>query len=726
MTIVNTRRSGYKETIRDSFRNYHNDGVFNALEKLIDINYNSNTITIGEEVSSIKEALDSITDNSETNRYVIEVPPGIYIEQNPIQGKSYVSIRSTGDNNTVRVIVRNPNEHLFLGANLFYLYGLSFYGVTGVDKYAVAHETAGEIIIRNCIVTDCSNGILINNVNSIVDIIDLALYTIDGSITNGITALAGNLVVDLVKVIANSTISKIIYCEGSSTLVTINNIISFSSNVTIGVRATNGARLSGYGHKLVGLYDGIVIDGNNTIIRFDAIQIINSQNDGFRIENVGTGIELALFATTITNSSRYNFNIENPNCVVSGSGFTEFDKSYAIGGSEIYAYILDTKEDDEGLNILGELHVGIPERPTESVFGGGDSYTRGMLVYTENPSNEFVNVSTEARSASGSLFSFTGVGVNNSIYIASSLNNGTDYLKFFGIKTKVDTVAVKGSGEIVTEYWNGSAWTEFNAMEIDSDTGYYPHAKNYFQDIGGHHIRFSTALNKDNWTKNDPMLLGTDYYWIRFRIKTEITTAPIFQQFKLHTNRSEINADGFIEYFGLGRPISQLPFSIGQDKAFEGNLGNQTLYISQNIGAGYQENSFNSDVDKIGRFFFVPLELDTSSPIELKIVGRSSGTGTIAFTVRWDYGTQGLTISRTKPAVVSPTAKSLTVSKSVTEGVATFYSFELDISNIISRREVGEPDYLGISIHSSSLGGLAFDLLALEANYTKWCQGGHI
>ena len=36
---------------------------------------------------------------------------------------------------------------------------------------------------------------------------------------------------------------------------------------------------------------------------------------------------------------------------------------------------------------------------------------------------------------------------------------------------------------------------------------------------------------------------------MRYRIVEALTTSPVFEQFKIHSNRTEINADGFMEYF---------------------------------------------------------------------------------------------------------------------------------------------------------------------------------
>ena len=52
----------------------------------------------------------------------------------------------------------------------------------------------------------------------------------------------------------------------------------------------------------------------------------------------------------------------------------------------IILHFHDEKAGDEGVSIFGEYHVGAPEQGYELVVGEGDSYTRGMLVYTYNGS----------------------------------------------------------------------------------------------------------------------------------------------------------------------------------------------------------------------------------------------------------------------------------------------------------------------------------------------------
>jgi len=679
----------------------------------------------GGDFTSVKDALDSITDNDANNRYTVQIAPSIYTEDNPIQGKEYVSVKAIGDLQTTRIVAANGSADLFTMANFFLLEGLTFWGVTGASNYAINQTVAGLTSLSRCAVAECTNGIHLNHASASMTLTDCGIYNLTATTTRGIYQEAGILNVHICTA-ARGNITTLIEVTGVNSTADLSHLKSAISTLGTAVKIKDQADVDISITRFDGMTDGITVEGGSHT-HFSTVRIENAQNDGVVVQDVGADTVLTVQSTIVKDSNRYDFNLLSTSALVSGDAVTTINKINFVTGASLFGTVLDLQEDDEGFNIMGELHVGLPEQGTESVLGEGDSYTRGMLVYTETAGGVFTDVSTAARSASGSTFTFPDTAADNAIYIASSLSN-VDVLDHFGLKTKVDTAAVMDGGEIVLEYWNGSAWVELNGMEVDSGDSYYPHAKNYFQDTGSHHIRYDGTLATDSWTKHDAITpaLGTDYYWARIRIETAIDTAPVFEQFKLHTNRFEINNDGWIEYFGKARPVAQLPFAIGADKAFEGNLGNQTIYINQNVGAGLNENNFNSANDKIGRFFFAPYDLDTSSPIQLKLAGRPNLTGTVEFTVLLDKKTQGDVIYTSEPAL-QPSRRSVVVSKSVTGGNVEIFTFDLDISDVLSRRESGEPDFIGLTIHSSSFTTTtSFAMVAMEATYTKWCEGGHV
>jgi len=510
--------------------------------------------------------------------------------------------------------------------------------------------------------------------------------------------------------------------------------------------SANGVVLSGENGRVK---DSSVNGACTCAISIDALGCVVRDVDlvsatkGLCVNNGGSLIFDALGAALCTTALE-----TSGNASIVGSGFAAIScttdlrtlgtSTVELAGSKISTAKLDIvdwdnikmsansdQEDDEALVNLQELQVGAAEKGYETVLGEGDSYTRGMLCYTETPGGVFTDRSEAAKSASGSTVQFDGVAADNSIYLASTLNNGVDYLKFFGNKTKIDTAIVLGGGEIVIEYWNGAAWQEVNGFETDAGDRYYPHAKNYFQDLGSHQIRYDISLTIDTWTANDPMSLGTDYYWLRYRIKTAITTSPIIEQFKLHTNRFEINADGFEEKFGKCRSTKQLNLSLAEGKPFEGSMQSETLYISQDIGFGGVNNKFTATGDKTGVGGFLAQDLDTSCPVKIIWTGRASLSETIEWTVRWGWVQEGDPLTTTEPGAIT-NSRSTTVSKALTANQMSIIQASIDVSEMLSRRVAAFGDQIWISIQPSTMGGQFALGPAAEAEYTSWNNGGHI
>ena len=99
-----------------------------------------NVVTVAEaggQFTSIQAALDSITDASDTNRYVVRVAPGTYTER--VTMKQYVDVEGSGENNTKIVFPGSPadNTGTVRGENNAELRSLSVEN-TGGSSYAIA------------------------------------------------------------------------------------------------------------------------------------------------------------------------------------------------------------------------------------------------------------------------------------------------------------------------------------------------------------------------------------------------------------------------------------------------------------------------------------------------------------------------------------------------------------------------------------------------------------
>jgi hypothetical protein len=681
---------------------------FNGLPK--DSTYSSsnfeaskgNTITVAEsggDYTSIATAVGAASAGD-----VIKVFPGTYTES----AMTLTNIIVSGvDRAKVTVVASDVNNPLFTLAGGANVSDMTLSGVTNdacvYDVSGLSTNTCHDLTLKTS-----QEGIFAAGTGTILKC--HRIY-IESTITRGIYCTAsgvGAVIAD--KIYSDATTS----IQANLGKIQVMDLVSFSGTNII---YANGGRVD---------FHGVSVDDATNVLRADTA---TGKIEGFGLDIRGT--------TT--------FDILQENASAEISLFSSQMSSQKISATDISKILIDfndTIPGDKGLTLMKELHVGTPEIGYESVFGQGDSYTRGMLVYTEDTSNVFVDESADAASASGSTFTFTGTAINNRIYVASTLYDGSDYLQTPGIKVNVTTAAVPGSGAIVAEYWNGSAWTEFNHMSTQANSQYLPYAKDVFERTGSEQIRFDPGILTD-WTVNDPIspAIGTNYYWIRFTIITaSITTAPVFEQFKLHTNRSEINYDGWHEYFGSARPIKVLPWDYIHLKATADTPLDQNLYALnkandyEDLDIGGIDNSYaNTALDRTGMTMYAPYDMDTSGALKLMVSFTSTGTGDFVFYVNFGITREGDTINTTEAAAPTSITAEQHLSSTITISTANQQQteiFDIDISEVIARRSSGFPDLIWISLARD--GGGAGETLAAAVNviqmsliYTRWSGGSH-
>jgi hypothetical protein len=675
----------------------------------------------GGDFTSIKSAINAQDGVTKTT---ILVAPGIYTEDNPITCKSEITLKAAGGENTVEVVAQNASQNLFDLVTSFFVQDIYVSGVSGADKYAFSFVSAspGASLLEDVLIENCSNGILLNGASLSLVTRNIAFQ---GTFTGySARVLAGNFGGTSLSVVGFSTIPTVVNVSGVNSIATINDIVSFSANVTTGISIQDQSRVVINNSSLVGMTDGVVLEGGCNF-RSNALTVFNAQQDGLRINDVGADTSWNCAGCTLKDSTRYDINILSSTALATGTGETNIDKFNFVAGAQLIGAIIDDKEDDEGFNILGELHVGLPEQGYESAIGGGDSYTRGMLVYTETSGNVFADVSDIARSASSSTFAFPGTAIDNAIYIASSLSDVSDVLSHFGIKAKIDTAATIGAGEIVLEYWNGSSWATFNGCTSKSSPGYFKYAKDYFGLSGSYHIKYNPFII-DDWAKNDPMSLGTSYYWVRFRIDTAITTSPSIQQIKLHTNRTEINADGTIEFHSDARVYKKLV--VDAVRPLEGNMQNGSIYVDENVGVGLENNRFTTVDDLLGVSFELPEDCDTSGPLIFVWKGKFAAAGSVEFTIRRKIVSPGDAYTNSEPAASGETLTVLTGTVVIGAGnTREDLRVDLDISDAIPSRDADFGDEIWVTIQYSTRGTAGnFDYTKLSANYLSDFNGRHV
>ncbi len=283
---------------------------------------------------------------------------------------------------------------------------------------------------------------------------------------------------------------------------------------------------------------------------------------------------------------------------------------------------------------------GNPSEGNEINLGEGGKYTAGMLVYTYNGTGTYVDETVAATVIDDVRVTFPGTGVNNAIYIATTvLNSAPSEVEFYGVYLDIDTARVDGA--VVWEYYNGSAWTTLGIMNV-SDSGFFPTATDTLDVVGQFNIRFD-----DRWralsVTTDLMSLGTTHHWVRIRITSTLTTLPQIDQIQIHPNYQYINSQGFTEYYGVARSMGWWPMvfthSINVGVAVPSD---QNLFLSDTLARGLSINSFSKGgTNRITIGFLSLFDMDTSCPLRFRVLFQSPVAGDAVINVYWAFSQDG-------------------------------------------------------------------------------------
>lgn len=659
---------------------------------------------------SIGQAITDVVAPSLTNPYEIVLHPGTYTELNPLTLPTYTVLTGQGGVALNRIIANDPDNPLFVLNPFGGIVGATLFGST--NSNSVLYSGVGPAFIRKSLFRDSNCAVQINNANANLDIYDVFTFTETDPFNCVIHCLAGEVKIWQFNVL-DTQATTLIRAEGVDSNVHIWDFISYAA-------VTNGFYAS----------DGAIIHGSNIEIN-NAVNTLRA-NTGSRIYGSGYFTHSGSTFDILQEDTESEF--------VLTAGELNEEKFSVQDWSKINVSFRSRLIGDEAFIHKEELHVGSAELGRGTVLGEGDSTTRGILVYTSDGVS-LTDVSDEAKSRTGSTFTYP-ITTNSALYIGWDLQN-VDYMKFYGIKVNVVTPTVLGAGAAAWEFWNGSAWVGFDVMNTEANSPYLPLDGKCFEEAGENHLRFDIRLSLDSfgWTKNDPISSGIPRYWVRYRIVSDITTAATLEYIKIHTNRKEVNADGWVEYFGTARPIGPVPSWDHRSFTFgSGVPTSQDLYLSDNISVNLDYNEFgDTGTDRIGMNAFLPYDFDTSSPLRIRWAWRTnnSGSGFVRWRFRWSYSQDGAGIfENTTGAPASHENEQSVVVDVPIDPNSEEQQFTSDVflsfAGAISRRsgisgEFGDVIWLSIERDGSNdthPGDVA--LVALSPTYVKWCDGGHI
>lgn len=699
----------------------------------------------GGDFTTLAAALTAITGGSITggvptaaNPVLLTVYPGTYSEANPITVPSFVTIAAasserSGSENTVQITpATSTTTSIFTLSSSSNVTGILAKGATGTGGIGfLAPAGTFNVQLQSCIVEACEIGYSIvgDGVAAFSTVIFaqncFARGTATTTLTTGFSATAGGFL-------------------GGAVLSSFGNPLGTA--IGTGFLASGSFSSMGMGTVQAQLCDkGFVstsgVADEEPLIRLTGGEIVSCITAGIEI---GANSTIEMYGVSVSGSIANDIVLTAATSKFLGAG--NKIRNDLVSNTSNGAFIGSSLSDQPGENaiaIRGELHVGTVNEPAESAFGGGDSHTQGMTVFTFNGVATFVDITADVKLSGDGLTAaaFAGTGVGNILYVGGDLD------KFPNIKTLMTTAVVPAgaAGLITCEYWSGASWSTVNIMSTDGDAPYAPHAKELF-DLGSFQYRFGSLTGWATTTVN-----SVTAYWMRFRISAAgMTTIPILDQIKLGTNRVEINKDGFIEYFGTSETSVRLPFDVNWFRPSNNSPANQDLFLQDTISVGRQENNFQTGVlDRSGFLTELPEEIDTSRVITLRFRYRVSSAvaGDVDLTLRWGYNLDydddptpvGTSLSSvfpdtgtapaSAPGLLGTTNNVLSIPASRENRVLTI-DFNVDISTLVACRATGSGtgDILWVSFQRDGTSGSdtyvgSFSLIQVTPFYTKWSEG---
>jgi len=538
------------------------------------------------------------------NRQVVLIYPGDYTEANPLTVPDYVSVIAVARHESTRMFCANNGAglHGLICGSDTDIVGIQVRDASGAGAAAFYMPVgAKDIELHDCKSRDCDIGVLSETgAASEANIVREFSFT-GGAGSTGLQAGASSrLDASDVFVTQDVTLTDWTLADGAGARLHITGSTCRGAMITNGFHAKNGGTVEAEACHLDGMDVGVRVAAASTV-RTSAVHIDDTIT-----------ADLVMEATTAT--------------VLMGGGTGRTDKMIIPAGTPTSNRVIDFVTDtpgDEGHAFLGELHVGLPGLGAESVLGERDSTTRGMVVLTTDATGAAGYVDETANAVAGTAFTLQGVAAGFSLILLN-----TDPRKFPGFKDSLSIAAVIGAGGFIVELSDGAGgWLPVACMTVDSNAPYSAHGNQIWERAQSSQVRIS-HLSAAYLAWATETINGSTGYAMRIR-STGITTAPTFAtalgaSLKLHTHRTEFNADGFQEYFGSARPLK--PLMIHQrlfDDLAGSSPANATIQLTTNVSITPIDNRFNNGViDGVGMLFTIPPGLDTSFPLTARITWR--------------------------------------------------------------------------------------------------------
>jgi hypothetical protein len=319
----------------------------------------------GGDFSSVKAAIESITDATSTNKYIVKVGVGIFIEDT-IQLKQYVSIVGEDYINTI-IEVDDINKDLIIAAPNSSIFNCLLRGSTGVEKSLIVYNGGGLFRVDTVRfgagyhymkVGSTSGDTVVHVVRCSAEPITSAVICFEVS-DNDVNTVQFFIEYWLQNSSPINEYREFLKAHGTKTTVRLNNVNNISVTASKCINIYNGVDCSISGSAFQGFYYAI------------------------DVQNIGTAPKLTITSTAISKSMMFDMMLLHPQLSGSISGNFTKDKVY-INDEITNLSLLYNDPTNPGTISLGDLYIGkkaaklidaypiLTHSPTLGVFEGGD------------------------------------------------------------------------------------------------------------------------------------------------------------------------------------------------------------------------------------------------------------------------------------------------------------------------------------------------------------------
>ncbi len=565
---------------------------------------------------------DAITNNNNANTIFI-VYPGTYVENNPITLPTGSSLMAAGTPGNTTIVAQNPGSDVIILSPWCKIMGFAIYGASTAGSRGIYFDGsvngAAYSSINQCIIQHCDIGIETDNGPDTLICYRSLVHPTAATLAKGIYVHSGGQFVgSSIRVTGVPTVPLYITdaytCSGAGSKLSLTT--ASGNYCTTSLNLDNGGNFELTLFTANGCGTGLYIGNTLTTskIRATALNMIGSTTYDIDIQT--TDAEISLCSCEIDENI-----INNPNSVMINAKFYSFtdNKKFQV--------------------ITGDIRIGTLQTPSTLMVGEG-KYKNSTITVFSNDNLEvgtWVDNTVDSLSSNGSTFNiFGGVTAGNCLYIGSITN-------IYGIKINVTTASnISSKRDIISEYWDGGAWSQICSMQVFTTAPYYHHMNSFVSSANKQHIRYNitSATSMPNKTLNGV----SNKKWIRYRIVNDIVGLPQAEYVKLHTNSWKCNKMGCIEYFGDARKFCALNFNTYPSNS---TPGSQEIFLSDNLSVSKSNNKFaDGAVTRIGLNTYMKTCTDTSFPIKLKFafMGDNNTAGDVEWKVRYAYTTSGSSI----------------------------------------------------------------------------------